>query len=44
MSRNNDDFDPRIGCLIMLFFGCGFAGGLLYFIKCIIALFTGGKV
>lgn len=33
-----------IGCVIILFGGCACIGGLLYFLKVIIALFTGAKI
>lgn len=32
------------GCLILLFGGCAAVGGLLFFIKCIISMFTGRPV
>lgn len=44
MKRNESDDIAVVGCLIILFGGCAAIGGLVYFIKIVIALLTGAKL
>lgn len=44
MKRPEMDEGAAIGCLIILFGGCAAIGGLVYFIKIVIALLTGAKL
>ena len=43
MKRPEIDEGTAFGCLILLFGGCAFIGGFLFFVKILIALFTGAK-
>ena len=41
-SDHNDDTNSgAVGCLILLFFGIGAFGGVVFIMKCFIDLFTG---
>lgn len=42
--NEHDDGDAAIGCLILVFGGFACIGGLLYFLKVIIALITGNPI
>lgn len=41
MKRPEVDEGAAIGCLILLFGGCAFIGGFLFFVRFVIALLTG---
>lgn len=41
MKRNESDDNAVVGCLIILFGICASIGGLLYFIRILIALYAG---
>lgn len=42
--RDGKDEGPIGGCLILVIFGCAAAGGLLFFVKCIISMCTGRPI
>lgn len=44
ISNDRKESDAAFGCLIILFSGCAFIGGILYFLKIVIALISGNPI